>query len=394
MKLVILSLFLLVCPALIIHLCRRWPACDKLGPALICYGLGMLVANIGALPEGSGPVQTMFMNISVPLALPLLLFSLDLKRWSKLAGRAFLSFALVVVSVLAATTLSYFFYHDRVEESWKVAGMLIGVYTGGSINLNAIGLALKAKEHVLVLTNTADMLVCTPYFLFILSYAQRVLTKILPPFCYPAGGGGDLTPGRDGNECDDTGMKDFNDYTGIFRPPVALPLAGATLISIVIFGISYALYSVVPVEFNMAALMLSITTLGLLGSFVPKIRDIPMTFQFGQYIIMIFCLVVGSLADLGQVVMGAPTIFIFTAIVVYGSMLLHVVLAAIFRVDADTMIITSVAAVFSPPFVPVVAAALKNKDVIISGIATGILGWVIGNYLGISYAYLLRGLFG
>ncbi len=51
--------------------------------------------------------------------------------------------------------------------------MLIGVYTGGSVNLNAIGLALKAKEHVLVLTNTADMLVCTPYFLFILSYAQR-----------------------------------------------------------------------------------------------------------------------------------------------------------------------------------------------------------------------------
>ena len=86
---------------------------------------------------------------------------------------------------------------------------------------------------------------------------------------------------------------------------MALPLAGAALVSIAIFGISYALYSVVPVEFNMAALMLGITTLGLLGSFVPKIRSIPMTFQFGQYIIMIFCLVVGSLADLGQVVMSA-----------------------------------------------------------------------------------------
>lgn len=391
MKLVILSLFLLVSPALIIHLCRRWSALEKLGPALLCYGLGMLIANIGVLPEGSGPVQTMFMNISVPLALPLLLFSLDLKRWSKLAGRAFLSFALVVVSVLVATTLSYFFYHDRVEESWKVAGMLIGVYTGGSINLNAIGLALKAKEHVLVLTNTADMLVCTPYFLFILSYAQRVLGKILPPFRYPEKGG---ETSQTVGDCAGSGIKDFNDYSGIFRPAVALPLAGATLASIAIFGISYAVYGFVPVEFNMAALMISITTLGLLGSFVPKIRAIPMTFQFGQYIIMIFCLVVGSLADLGQVVMGAPTIFIFTAIVVYGSMLLHVVLAAIFRVDADTMIITSVAAVFSPPFVPVVAAALKNKDVIISGIATGILGWVIGNYLGISYAYLLRGLFG
>jgi uncharacterized membrane protein len=392
MKLVILSLFLLVCPALIIHLCRRWPACDKLGPALICYGLGMLVANIGVLPDGSGPVQTMFMNISVPLALPLLLFSLDLKRWTKLAGRAFLSFALVVISVLIATTVSYLLFHDSVEESWKVAGMLIGVYSGGSVNLNAIGLALKAKEHVLVLTNTADMLVCTPYFLFILSYAQRVFSRILPRFCYPDDKATAGAPGAD--VCADMGMEDFNDYSGIFRPSVLLPLFGATLASIAIFGISYIIYGIVPAEFNMAALMIGITTLGVLGSFVPKLRGIQKSFQLGQYIILVFCLVVGSLADLGQVVMSAPTIFVFTAVVVYGSMLLHLVFAALFRVDADTMIITSVAAVFSPPFVPVVAAALKNKDVIISGIATGILGWVIGNYLGISYAYLLRGLFG
>ncbi|MCU0844521.1 MAG: DUF819 family protein [Spirochaetes bacterium] len=391
MKLVILSLFLLVCPALIINLCRRWPALDKLGSALICYGLGMLIANIGVLPEGSGPVQTMFMSISVPLALPLLLFSLDLKRWTKLAGRAFLSFSLVIVAVLIATTVSYVFYHDSVEESWKVAGMLIGVYTGGSVNLNAIGLALKAQEHVLVLTNTADMLVCTPYFLFILSYAQRVLGKILPPFCYPEKGSEAPQAAAD---CAGAGIEDFNDYSGIFSPAVALPLAGATLASIAIFGISYAVYGVVPVEFNMAALMISITTLGVFGSFVPKLRNIKKSFQLGQYIILVFCLVVGSLANLGQVVMSAPTILIFTAIVVYGSMLLHVLFAAIFRVDADTMIITSVAAVFSPPFVPVVAAALKNKDVIISGIATGILGWVIGNYLGISYAYLLKNLFG
>jgi uncharacterized membrane protein len=36
-----------------------------------------------------------------------------------------------------------------------------------------------------------------------------------------------------------------------------------------------------------------------------------------------------------------------------------------------------------------VAAALKNKDVILTGLATGIIGWIIGNYIGIAYGMWL-----
>jgi uncharacterized membrane protein len=37
-----------------------------------------------------------------------------------------------------------------------------------------------------------------------------------------------------------------------------------------------------------------------------------------------------------------------------------------------------------------VASALKNKEVIVSGVITGIIGWVIGTYLGIAVAYILN----
>jgi uncharacterized membrane protein len=60
-----------------------------------------------------------------------------------------------------------------------------------------------------------------------------------------------------------------------------------------------------------------------------------------------------------------------------------VILSIIFRIDADTVIITSAALVYSPPFVPVIASAIKNKEVIISGVTAGMLGYVIGNFLGI-----------
>jgi len=56
------------------------------------------------------------------------------------------------------------------------------------------------------------------------------------------------------------------------------------------------------------------------------------------------------------------------------------------------VVITSVAGIYSPPFVPMVARVLKNRDIVASGVVTGIIGWVVGTYLGIAVAYILRGL--
>ena len=75
----------------------------------------------------------------------------------------------------------------------------------------------------------------------------------------------------------------------------------------------------------------------------------------------------------------------------FGSLLLHLLLSKIFRVNADDYLITTTAFIYSPPFVPVIAAALKNKDVIVTGITVGVIGWIIGNYLGVALGYLLKG---
>ncbi len=115
-----------------------------------------------------------------------------------------------------------------------------------------------------------------------------------------------------------------------------------------------------------------------------------MTFQLGQYIILIFCLVVSSMADLSKLLSTAPAMIGYVSIAVFLGFIIHVALAAIFKIDADTVIITSVAGVFSPPFVPMIAAALRNKEVVVTGVITGIIGWVIATYLGIGVAYVLH----
>jgi len=109
-----------------------------------------------------------------------------------------------------------------------------------------------------------------------------------------------------------------------------------------------------------------------------------------MYLILIFCLVVASMADVSQLANISFSLFWYVGLAMFGSHILHAFIAKFFKIDADTVIISGSALICSPPFVPVVAGALKNKEVILSGLIIGIAGYAIGNYLGVFMAYLLK----
>jgi uncharacterized membrane protein len=83
-------------------------------------------------------------------------------------------------------------------------------------------------------------------------------------------------------------------------------------------------------------------------------------------------------------------LFFNIGFVIFGSIILQLIFSKIFKIDVDTTIISSTALICSPPFVPVIAGAIKNKEIIFSGLTIGIIGYAIGNYLGIFMAYLLK----
>jgi len=142
----------------------------------------------------------------------------------------------------------------------------------------------------------------------------------------------------------------------------------------------------------MVVVILSITTFAIIASLIEKINKIEKSFQLGMYFILVFSFTVASMADLKMMFnIGFLGLFAYINYAYFGSLLLHLLLSKIFRVNADDFLITTTAFVFSPPFVPVVAGALKNKDVIITGITVGIIGYVVGNYLGVGLGYFLKG---
>lgn len=421
-KLVLLVLFYLTFPLLIITLCRKWSFFKKLGTVVMAYFFGLVIGNVGIFPSGSeaykialeekayipaermqelvsqgqlpesdvfvnriGNLQDMVLTLIVPLALPLLLFSLNIRKWFRLAGHGFLSMILAFISVLVIISTGYLIFRDLVPDSWKIAGLLTGVYTGGTPNLAAIRTALDVDPSLFIMTHTYDLIIGAFTILFFITAGKQVFGLILPPFRKSEIEGDTLAAVEE--------VEDMDDFSGMFRKGVLPGLVAALGISLLIFALSVGLSFLFTSLPQMVVVILAITTFGIVASLIRWVNTREKTFQLGMYLILVFSLVVSSMADLSVIFsIQYINLFLFILYAYFGSLLLHLLLSVIFRVDTDNYLITTTALIYSPPFVPVVAAALKNKDVITTGLTVGIIGYVVGNYLAVPMAYLLRNL--
>ena len=135
---ILITVAFIVFPALLVWLGTKFAVLQKIGLVLLCYIAGIIVGNTGILPESFTPFQTNIQDISVALALPLLLFSLDVKRWLKISKTALISMLLAVVSIAVVTLVLQLTLAANVKDGWKYGGMATALYTGGTPNLASI----------------------------------------------------------------------------------------------------------------------------------------------------------------------------------------------------------------------------------------------------------------
>lgn len=382
MEKIILALFYFLFPALIVYLDNKSRIVNKVGPVVICYGVGLLIGNIGILPDDIFNFQDTITMAVVPLAIPLLLFSLDIRKWIRMAGSTFLSLILGLVSVIIMVAVGFFIYRNAIPDIWKISGVLVGFYSGGAPNAAAISVALDMKPEVFILTQTYDLVVGAATLLFLMTVAQRFFLLFMRPY-------------RKSDKEETGGTKEsyhekYESYTGIFSRSTFFPLLGALGISILILAISAGISLLIKKELDTAMVVLGITTLGIAASFVPRIKSIEKSFQSGIYLILVFCLVIASMADISMFSLESLPILVYIILAVPGALLLHGILSRFFNVDVDNFLVISVALSMSPPFVPVVASALRNRDIILPGLIIGLVGYAMGNYLGILMGKLIQ----
>lgn len=379
---VILCSVFCITPAVVLWLCRKFSLLGKIGPVLLLYIVGVVIGNLGLMPEQMPVAQEILSNAMVPLAIPLMLFGCTFRK-SRTRSQL-IAMLTGLVAVTAAVFVGYFIFGRTIDEGAKVGGMLTGVYTGGTINLAALKTMLGVSDQKYILINSYDILVSFLYLTFLLTIGIKLFRRILPHKEKEFSA-------RD-QEIIRSQMEHNNDnpYKGLWTKAGlrdASVLLGVTLL---ICAVSGGVALMLPDSMFMTIFILMLTTLGIGCSFVKKIRKRKYGYDIGMYFIYIFCIVVASMADLSRLDFAAGLNLLgYLLFVVFGSLLLQVIMARLFKVDADTMVIASVTFINSPPFVPMMAAAMKNRDVLLPGLSIGIIGYAVGNYLGFLMSQLL-----
>ena len=380
----VLTLVFVLAPAAVMWACRKVKLLGKLGPVLVLYLIGILIGNMGlipglSLPAGTAGIQDILSSAMVPVAIPLMLLGCSFRRSE--TRSQLLALITGLVAVVMAVAAGYLIFHKGIDAAGgvsaaEVGGMLTGVYTGGTINLASLKTMLDVPDETYLLLNGYDMVVSFLYLMMLIAFGIKSLRRFLP--CETFAG-----------EAVDAGTGE-NPYKGLASRSGLLTLAKLVGVVAVVCGLSYGVTLLLPKLPFMTVFILALTTFGIAASFIPKVRALPYAYDVGMYCIYVFSIVVASMADFRNLDLnGGLGMLGYLSFVIFGSLLLQILLARIFRIDSDTMVVSSVAFICSPPFVPMIAAAMRNRRVLVAGLSIGVVGYAVGNYLGFLISKLL-----
>ncbi len=390
-RVILITAIYLFFPTLIVSAFCKWKLLQKVGTVIMAYAVGIVLALTGAVDFTPGSdeaatfsgLQTWIMDLSIPIAIPLMLFNCDFKLWTRTLPKTFITLIGGLLSVITAIIAAFFVFRNKgIENFHNVAGMMTGIYTGGTMNFFALGSALHVDPNIIAFVYTFEMLVTFPLILFITGGGYRFFRKLLP-----SKDASSFTENASGKEMEENGVENYNHMLN--RKIFPKTLCGLGL-SIAFLGIGAGLSLLLTGEFNELIIISTITTLAILASFSEKVRKLPKTFELGMIFILIFSIIVASQFNFYNINASTLTLLYFILFIMLTSVVLNLLFCRCCHVSGDLFTVAHVALLCSPPFVPPVVGAMGNKKVLISGIIIGLVGYAVGTYLGIGIAFLLQ----
>lgn len=355
---------------------------SKVGPAIFVIILGIFLSNTGIVPT-MAPVYGVIMEYAVYVSIALLLLDVNLKEMFSLSKQPILAIGFAVLSVSIVALFAGLYFAPSINEGWKVAGMFVGTYTGGSANMTAIGMGLDAAPETFALANAADYIVGLPTLIIFFALPQVLKNSKLFAKYWPY-------------RLEDHELLQEDD-SDKFMGSKQWSIAEIAMLFGIGFGLVWVatlLSSFFPQQFSSAAKILTLTTLSIgLAQFKP-VRSIKGNKDLGLFMAMFFLCVIGFLVDIDGFFTNSMSIAVYCLVVIMGSLFLHVGLCRLFKIKYEYVILSIVAAVADGTTAGILAASTGWESLVSIAIVLGVIGAVLGNYIGIPLAFFLKTLIG
>ena len=375
---------LAVIAALAIYLEQKFMWASKVTGCVLALIGAMLLSNFNIIPLDA-PAYDFVWSYVVPLAIPMLLFNANIKRIGKESGRLLIIYLISGVGTIAGGFLGYILLKGGIKDLAYAVPMMIGTYTGGSVNLVAMSDAFSVSGEMVSTSVVADNLLMALYFFVLIAIpaSSFFLKNYKHPLIDEQTAGGKV----------DEGAASY--WTA--KPVSLKDIAASFALSFAIVALSDALAGwfsgLIPTSnFGLALLngllgnkYLVITTLTmLLATFLPgKVGNIGGAQEIGTYLIHIFFAVIGVPASIYLIVTKAPLLLVFCAVIVSVNMLVSFLFGKLLGFGVEEIIIASNANIGGPTTAAAMAIAKGWNALIVPAILVGTLGYVLGNYYGI-----------
>ena len=363
-----------------IQLERRVGVFRSLGAALVGILLAMLLSNIGILP-GTSPTYEFLMGTGVNLAIALILLSVDLGSVLKAGSGMLAAFGIGALGTAVGAITGGLLLSGVVgPETWKLAGQFTGTYTGGGANFAALGRAFETSADLFSAATAADVIVTAVWMVACL--AVPVLLGRSKQ------GQGEEAPVA--GESSAEGQLTLERTLQSSVKPVSLSDTAA-LVAIAMGAVWGAdqLAGLLPIHE-----VLWLTTIVLILAQVPAVKALSGSALFGNYLLLLFLASNGARSVIANLVAVGPPVFYYAIITVALHGVVIFGIGRLARLDYATLAVASQANVGGAASAIALAGARGYTDQLVPGVAVGLLGYAVGNYLGFVVAAMMRGLLG
>lgn len=380
---------LIVWASVSIYLEQRYSWASKISGAIIALIGAIFLSNTGIIPTES-PVYDSVWGVIVPLAIPLLLFHVNIKKIWKESSKLLVIFLLSSIGTVAGTIISFFLLKDHIPYLDKIGAMMSASYIGGGVNFAAMAAKFEAPGELVSATVVADNLMMAIYFIILMIIPTLAFFRkrySIPHVLEVESG--------NTNESGQTLAESFWKRKDISLKDIALSVGTAFLLVIISFKIAGFFDTLIPsgedasILFNLLNglvgdkyLVLTTITFIVLGLFPRYFDNINGSQEIGTYLIYIFFVVIGIPASIPLIIKNAPLLLLFVFIIVLINMIVSLIAGKLLKANLEDILLASNANIGGPTTAAALAIAKGWKDLIGPILVVGTIGYIIGNYVG------------
>ncbi len=342
-----------------------------------------ILSMTGIVPTASNPkikveVYSLVFDYFIPVAIPMLLFSSNLMKIVRESGKLLLAYIIGAIGVVLGSFLAFYLI-DLGEGSGNTAGIIAATLIGGSINFVTTAEILNFSTNPLFTTTLAiDNVAANLYILllFVIPSAGFLSRFFVKPKIY--------------SEEQTKAVSTTEKPHEITLERFAVSLFVAILIAAAGTVVSPFIQKLVHTELNLSILIITILSIVVANLFPKQLKVLENTaFSIGLWMMYIFLAVVGAATNLQDILHIGLPVLAFYLVIMFFHLLFLISLAKLFKLDVYEVIVSSAANIMGPSVAAPMAASLGQKKLITPGILVGILGYIIGTFVGVSIALAL-----